>query len=220
MTLRDLLPPVLWRWWQRRRRRAAARRWGFGQEQPPEFYDEMLALSEDLTLHYTRSRYYPVWTVVADRLRRAGARRVLDLGCGPGQVGSLLRDAGIPDYVGVDFSPARVRQARRVCPSGRFVCGDALDCTEEAEWVLCLEFLEHLERDLEVVRRLPEGTRLLATLPSFPAAGHVRWFAGCEEVGERYRPLLRGLRVDAIPAGPSGRTYFLLEGTRAPSGVD
>lgn len=214
MTLQDLVPPVLWRWLQRLRRRAAARRWGFAREQPPAYYDEMLALSEDLAAHYTRSRYYPVWTVVADRLRRAGARSVLDLGCGPGQVAALLRDAGIAEYVGVDFSPARVRQARRVCPSARFVCGDVLSCTEHAEWVLCLEFLEHVERDLEVVGRLRPGTRLLATVPSFPAGGHVRWFGGADEVRERYGALLRDLRVDEIAAGPSGRKYFLLEGAR------
>lgn len=215
MSLRDLLPPVLWRWLQRRRRRAAARRWGFAQEQPPAFYDEMLALSDDLTAHYTQSRYYPVWTVVADRLRRAGARSVLDLGCGPGQVAALLRDAGLTEYLGVDFSPARVRQAQRVCPSARFVCEDVLAVPGDAEWVLALEFLEHVERDLEVLRRLRPGTRVLATVPNFAAAGHVRWFASADEVRERYGPLLRDLRVDEILAGPSGRRHFVLEGTRA-----
>jgi len=48
--------------------------------------------------------------------------RVLDVGCGSGYLTRHLRG----DVVGLDQSPAMLREARAQAPSARLVCGDAL----------------------------------------------------------------------------------------------
>ena len=50
-----------------------------------DWYDEIYRQPHDYQAHYTQSRYYFLWSVIADRLIRSGVRRVLELGCGTGQ---------------------------------------------------------------------------------------------------------------------------------------
>src|SRR5688500_8702360 len=39
---------------------------------------------------YWYSHYYPLWTLIAERVRNAEAKSVLDVGCGPGQFANCL----------------------------------------------------------------------------------------------------------------------------------
>jgi 2-polyprenyl-3-methyl-5-hydroxy-6-metoxy-1,4-benzoquinol methylase len=196
-------------WYQGKRSRA---------QQPAEFYDRNFHKRGHWKLHYTQSHYYPLWTVIADRVRQIGATRILDIGCGPGQVACLLRDIGVPQYKGLDFSPARVARAREVCMEFEFAIADVFqDDSLEAysyDCVLMMEFLEHIERDLDVLRRVRPGTTVLATVPNFPAAGHVRHFADTREVETRYSPIFEGLSVTSLLADQRGTTYFILQGRR------
>ena len=223
--LRGLTPPILWHGMSElrratKRRRGSSSKHGFtyGEEQPPKFYDESYEKAAHWKEHYTESHYYPLWTVIADRIRRAGVERVLDIGCGPGQVACLLRDAGLLEYKGLDFSHARVDRARAVCPEYQFVTEDVFETdlvdTYEYDCVLTMEFLEHVERDLQVLERLRPGTLVLATVPNFEAAGHVRSFDTAEDVKQRYGHLLRELDVVALLANKQGKTYYILEGIR------
>lgn len=213
--IRDLLPPVLWRGGSRIKRALRNR---YGVEQPPEFYDESFKRADHWKQHYTESHYYPIWTVIADRLRRAGVQRVLDVGCGPGQVASLLRDEGIPHYQGVDFSQERILHARAVCPDYEFVQADIYrsELLETAEYdcFLTLEFLEHVDRDLEVLERVRPGVTVLATVPNFPGEGHVRHFVTADSVEARYGPLFTQLEVTEILANPEGKKYFIIQGVK------
>ena len=221
---RALTPPLLWRAGRKLKRATASPdapsppHWTYGAEQPPAFYDERFRNAKHWRRHYTASHYYPLWTVIADRLRRAGAVRVLDVGCGPGQVASLLRDQGLPAYVGLDFSPERVRRAREVCPEYAFHVADVFEtdllANEAYDGVLVMEFLEHVERDLDVLARIRPGALVLATVPNFPAAGHVRFFERAEDVRARYAPLLARLEVHVHLENAEGKTYFILEGVR------
>ncbi|NIV18191.1 MAG: methyltransferase domain-containing protein, partial [Woeseiaceae bacterium] len=77
--------------------------------------------------HYTLSKYYPFWAVIADRAVRYGANSILDIGCGAGQFASLLYDKGLREYCGIDFSRKRIEHARLVCPDFTFVVKDALE---------------------------------------------------------------------------------------------
>ena len=221
--LRDITPPSLRRSASKFRRAMKDRatrgqEFEYGVEQPPEFYDGTYESRDHWKSHYTDSRYYPLWTVIADRIHRSGCRRVFDIGCGPGQVACLLRDRGVPEYKGLDFSMARVSRARVVCPEYEFVAADVFknDLLETYlyDCVLMMEFLEHIERDLDVLKRIRPGTTVLATVPNFPGAGHVRHFDNIKGVEVRYGPLFTELDVAAILANERGKTYFILEGTR------
>ncbi len=190
----------------------------YGVEQPPAFYDETFRRGAHWKEHYTDSHYYPLWTVIADRIRRSGAARVLDIGCGPGQVACLLRDMGIDEYIGIDFSPERVAHARAVCPEYTFYSADvfATELLEDYPYqcVLLMEFLEHIERDLDVLERIRRGSLTLATVPNFAAAGHVRYFANCEQVQSRYGHYFSEFDVTEILSNQHGKTYFILQGIR------
>lgn len=220
--IRQLVPPILWGAAARLRRATGAgrpaggHRWVAGEEQPVAFYDWSFEQNDHWKAHYTESRYYPLWAVVADRLRRAGAEAVLDIGCGPGQVAALLADKGVPRYLGLDFSPARVEQARAACPQYRFEVADIFETDLPTSWaydtVLIMEFLEHVEGDLEVLTRLRPGARVIATVPNFPATGHVRHFESAKDVEARYRPAFASLDVEAHLANPEGRRFFLMDG--------
>lgn len=195
------------------------RRFQYGVEQPAEFYDATFDKCDHWKQHYCASHYYPLWTVIADRIRRAGVKSVLDIGCGPGQVACLLRDNGVPRYHGLDFSAARITQARSVCGEYEFVQADVYkdDLLEVLDYdcLLTMEFLEHVERDLDVLRRVRPGVFVLATVPNFPAAGHVRKFENCDAVHERYGSLFKSLDVMPLLADDTGRKHFVLEGVRA-----
>jgi SAM-dependent methyltransferase len=54
---------------------------------------------------------------------RAGVGRVLDIGCGPGQVGDFVAALG-PTVIGVDFSAESLAQGVAHFPRLRFACAD------------------------------------------------------------------------------------------------
>src|SRR4051794_23361211 len=94
--LQSIVPPIVWRSGSRLGRivrgdAAVGGEFEYGVEQPREFYDRTYAQRKHWKAHYTQSHYYPLWTVIADRVRQVGARRILDIGCGPGQVACLMR---------------------------------------------------------------------------------------------------------------------------------
>jgi trans-aconitate methyltransferase len=215
--LREVVPPFLYRGMRASlgllTRREAP---GPARQRDAAHYDQTFEEHDQWKIHYTQSRYYPVWTVVADRLIRRGVRSVLDIGCGPGQVGELLHDRGITGYIGIDFSAARIAHARQLCPTLRFEQRDVLANAALEEFIydacLCLEFLEHVDRDKEVLRQLRPGTYFLGTVPDFPYMEHVRHFRSAEEVSARYAECFQDFRVDPIVAGPKRQTFFLMEG--------
>src|SRR5262245_20032740 len=72
------------------------------------------------------SKHSFVWKAAQDMLALLAPRkgeRILDLGCGPGQLTNAIAETGA-EVVGIDNSPAMIEQARRNYPSLRFEIGD------------------------------------------------------------------------------------------------
>ena len=215
--LRELSPPLLWRiFGSLKSISPQPSKWSYGAEQPPEFYNEHFFKAAHLQGHYTQSPYYPLWTVIADRLQRAQAKKVLDIGCGPGQVACLLHDKGIPEYLGIDFSSAQIEQALKVCPDYNFITADIFNTdllqTYSYDCVLTTEFLEHVEQEIDVLTQIKPGTFILATVPNFTAPGHVRYFDSKEKVYERYEQYFDSFRVDEHLADFDITKFYILEG--------
>lgn len=112
---------------------------------------------------------------VIDALRRTGARRVLDLGCGNGHLSRRLRDAGL-EVVGMEPDAEGVEQARRLNPDlrmHRLGVGDApaLLLAREARFdaVVSTEVVEHLFTPRQLPRFaagvLASGGHLVVTTP-------------------------------------------------------
>jgi SAM-dependent methyltransferase len=183
-----------------------------------QWYDANYRVSANYAAPYWESEYLFLWTVLSDRIRTAGARRILDIGCGSGQFASCLFGlTPIVDYTGLDFSAQAVAMAQRVCPQGRFVVGDATSTKIHDETphdiLTCTEVLEHVPADHLVVERFRAGTRCICTVPNFPHETHVRHFKTVEEVAERYRRFFDSLDVWALRRSPS-QVFFVLDGIR------
>ena len=96
--------------------------------------------------------------LVRDHVRPRSGARVLDLGCGPGE---LVRYLDGVRYVGVDTSGAYITQARRLYGErAEFRVGDATKLDEDLrdfDLVLAFGVLHHL--DDEAARALLRGAR-------------------------------------------------------------
>lgn len=134
---------------------------------------------------------YELWSrlVGADRSRAALVRehvrpfagaRVLDLGCGPGE---LVRYLGDVRYVGVDVSPPYIERARRLYGDrAEFRVGDATrldDDLHDFDLVLAFGVVHHLDDDLArdfwrgAAAALAPGGRAVGVDPTL-AAGQPR----------------------------------------------
>ena len=187
-------------------------------EKDAKFYDTVAKYLDVYHQHYTESSYYFLWSVLADRMMHSQARSVLDIGCGTGQVAALLRDKGLERYHGFDFSQKRIELARQTCPEYAFSHADAFQTdlfqSFDYDTVICMEFLEHVERDTDVLERIRPGSRFYGSVPNFPNIAHVRHFQTPKEVHTRYAPFFDDLQVDAFLRDTKGITFFLMEGTK------
>jgi SAM-dependent methyltransferase len=97
-------------------------------------------------------------TVVRDYVRPRPGARLLDLGCGPGELVSFL---GAVQYVGVDVSDAYVARARKAFGNrAQFRVGDATHLDRDLrdfDVVLAFGVIHHF--DDESARRLLEGAK-------------------------------------------------------------
>lgn len=129
-------------------------------------------------------------------LARAPAS-VLDVGSGEGFTARRL--AGLPisfDYRGVELDPSAVAYARAQNPGLVFEQGSLYELTHQADLVLCLEVLEHLEDPARGVDALADATRrhVVVSVPWEP------WF--------RLGNLARGKYLDRLGNHPEHIQQF------------
>jgi len=216
--IRELVPPIMLRGATaviapRRKSGEQVRQSG---ERGAEWYDASFDVCGDWSRHYTESEYYFLWSVIADRVLRTGARSILEIGCGTGQLACLVRDKAACQYIGFDFSQKRIQHAQKAYPGLSFVQQDAfqtdLFTTCDYDTVVCTEFLEHVEGDTVILSRIRKGSRFYGTVPNFPFVSHVRHFHDENEVQSRYAGYFLDLRVDKFLADAKGKAFYLLDG--------
>ena len=86
---------------------------------------------------------------------------VLDVGCGEGSNLAFLQGRYAPARaVGLDVSAEAVERARGRCPGGEFHVGDAAEAASLGRFdlVTCIDVLEHVERDAELVAALAKAS--------------------------------------------------------------
>lgn len=190
-------------------------------EKPASWYDRAFEEAEGYSAHYSRSPYYVSWTVILDRIRRAGVKSVLEVACGPGQLACALRDSGLlQTYQGFDFSAKRVAAARAACRGFAFEVADAFTTTlfETVAYdvVIATEFLEHVNEDLRVIERIRPGARFIGTVPNYPYVSHVRHFVDVAAVSERYAAMFDDFTVVPIVRDERGNVLYIMEGQKRP----
>ena len=115
-----------------------------------------------------------------------GPARILDIGCGQGDLALELRRAyPNAELCGIDYSQQGVDSASKKVPSGRFLARDLIaekeapaDLAGWATHAVCSEVLEHLDDPLALIKNsahyLAPGCRLVVTVPGGPMSAFDR----------------------------------------------
>ena len=222
--IKELLPPILIRFYRKitpSKPFIDESYFEQGKEQNSNYYDKIFITNENemWSTHYTKAFYYPLWTILTDRIMRSGKTfSVLDIGCGPGQLPLLLYDQGLTRYLGFDFSQQAINYAKNMCPKFDFLVADAFQTdlydVYDYDTVICTEFLEHVENDCEIICKIPSGRHFYGSVPNFYEPSHVRFFNSVEEVKQRYENYFHSFNVHIHLANTNGIKFFILEGIK------
>jgi len=164
-----------------------------GKEKEASYYDNIFQSDPMFNVDYKDSVYYVHWTQVIKFLGRNYDAKILEIGCGTGQLAEYIRDEGFTNYLGFDFSTLAIKKARERVNSYNFFVGNALEVgpfERNFDIVICLEVLEHVTEDLQVLRNIPIGKSIIFSIPNFNAESHVRWFVTERQIKKRYYKLL------------------------------
>jgi trans-aconitate 2-methyltransferase len=155
-----------------------------------------------------------------DLLARVGAhapRRVVDLGCGPGNLTALLRERWPSAIVeGLDSSPEMIERARTDVPGVQFAVGDVRTWTMPADCDVLISnaTLQWVPEHRELLRSwadaLPSGGWLAMQVPgNFDAPSHqlMRSLA----TSPRWAPLVGDVLRHDVVATPAGYAAVLLD---------
>ena len=120
---------------------------------------------------------------------------IFDIGCGVGYFAERVMKRGYKKYVGLDFSEDMIRLASTLVPEYQYVLMSVY--SDEFEVMVnnyrlftMLETLEHMDNDREVLKKLPNGSIIVGSVPSSNAPGHVRTYKGVHDVFNRYNDII------------------------------
>ncbi|UCD95121.1 MAG: SEC-C domain-containing protein [Candidatus Zixiibacteriota bacterium] len=183
------------------------------QEKDDKYYDAIYKRG------YNTAPYYPLYEEVLGATEKLGSRGILEIGCGVGDLGKLIIDRGI-GYRGFDFSKEAIRCSKRICPDGDFRVADAYDRASyrpyDYDTVVALEVLEHVD-DLRIIRNIPAGVRLIASVPNYDDKAHLRLYRDYQrDIIKRFRRLLDVTEVKSISRGPGAdaNVIYLFQAVR------
>jgi SAM-dependent methyltransferase len=184
-------------------------------EKGHQYYDSIYARG------YATHGYYPLYDHIIKIMEKDGMpHRVLEIGCGVGDLGKLIVERG-HQYRGFDFSPVAVECCRALCPQADFRIGDAYNpasyIPHDYDTAVALEVLEHLD-DLRMIGNIPIGVRLIASVPDYDDVAHLRLYKDPKrDILDRFRPLLHVTEIlSLVGKGHSGepKTVYLFQGVR------
>lgn len=167
------------------------------------FYDTIYADSEKYKMLSENSLYIPVWKLIVEIIKFTKIKSILDIGCGPGQFAEfLLEETSNVSYEGIDFSEIAIKQATERCPAASFQVLDFMKydgmMTLDVDAYIILEVLEHIEQDLTLIEKIPNGKLVIFSVPNFDALAHVRFFKSVEDVYLRYSKYFNELKIEKI----------------------
>ena len=131
----------------------------------------------------------------------------------------MLFDNGYTNYLGVDISEVAIEQAKTVNEK----YGSCFQCADVFHWIdslnegreaiyICLEMMEHIVNDITLVERIPAGSKMVFSLPSFMSFNHVRCFSNMDEIKKRYSNLnvITHISICASDVDDTKRWYIVL----------
>lgn len=163
-----------------------------GREFGPKWYNKVYGRIGDRERH---DSWTEIYRKIISFLPRDRNVKILDVGCGSGEIAEKIYENRYKNYTGIDFSAVAIKQAKARVPQFEFLCVDAFS-TEVAlllksnDVVLMLDFLEHVKDDLKLIQRIPATKQVVFMVPAFDYASHVRYFVDFRSVVDRYGGLL------------------------------
>ena len=154
------------------------------EEKKQDFYDNYFNKDKEVNCHYSRSPYYCIWKELISEIPN---ERILEVGCGTGQLGHMLYDFGYKKYVGFDFSPVAIKIAKKMCDKQKYFVGNAYDKKNYYDYdiILSTEVFEHLD-DIKILNNIKKGKKMFLTLPRLDTEAHIRRFENRQSIHKRY----------------------------------
>lgn len=192
-----------------------------GSELSNEYYNKVFKEGGCRQIYfksYTETVWAPVWNRIGHLIKENDKiKKILDLGCGPGQLAECLLKYELDQYLGLDFSNIAVNFAKQrlqnydisLTKNFNFEIKDlAKTDLKEIDYdyniVVTTEFLEHIHGDLKIISSLKPKTKIYATFPDEDADGHVRFYSSsyetaCKQITERYGNLCDFIQIEEWP---------------------
>lgn len=160
-----------------------------GKVQDAQYYDDGFATSSYYSIQVTaeKSRHSALYRHVYSLL--SPNDRILEVGCGTGQLADMLIRAGYNYVTGFDFSHVAVQMSKQRTGKDTFTVSDVYEYyfnPEIYDTIIALEVFEHIDNDLEVIGKIQAGKRVIFSLPTFDDTAHVRHFKKAYEITARY----------------------------------
>jgi len=185
----------------------------YQDEKPVSWYNEYYS-KPLLQLHYTNSPRRFLWEIIAYRIlsEHPTPKYVLDLGCGCAELGNILHDQGLKNYIGIDYSQTAIGIGNSFIPS--YYClihGDLKTVVfpDNCTHITMIEVLEHIKDDISILKRIKKNTVVYLSVPSFKADSHVRYFKNKHEVISRYGTLFVNFDITSYYINPISKIYLL-----------
>lgn len=135
-------------------------------------YDDLLSRSSD---PYANAKY----TMIRSYLREQSPSRILNVGCGSGELSFLLAADG-HTVVGIDPGEEYIALAKKSLPptfssrcSFQVSAIESFESAEQFDAVVATDVLEHIEDDARAAQRLSalvkDGGKLVVTVPALPS---------------------------------------------------
>ena len=175
----------------------------FSLEVSKSFYDDIYSESEIYNSSPENSVYLPVWHCVLENIKANIIKNIVDVGCGPGQFAQyLFNHISNISYTGLDFSSVAIQLAKLRCSKGQFFVKNILESDSlgnfDVDLYIALEVLEHIDKDLDLIERIPLGKLVIFSVPNFDSFGHVRFFKNEESIMNRYQRYFDKIKVQTV----------------------
>lgn len=182
-----------------------------------EYYNSAYGkLPHNYTCEYKESTYYPIWRYV---LTLIGEERIFEAGCGTGQFAKMLMDNNKNYHVGIDYSEKAIELAEKMNPENkdRFILWDLFKFDEleiDYDLFLCLEVLEHIDNDCELLQKIEKGKKIIVSVPNFNDPAHIRVFINTQQIEKRYGKLIQINSIHTYKFPESTDKIFIVNGIK------
>ncbi|MCK4818128.1 methyltransferase domain-containing protein, partial [bacterium] len=192
------------------------------KEKNPNFYDELFSSGgwqNEYHKHYTESIYYSAWSRALEWIKQIPNPKIIEVGCGPGQLANMFFDNEICDYRGIDFSAVAIEMAKennKMHPDV-FMVDNAYNSeifSSDYNTVVLLEVLEHIDNDLLVLNKIRKNAHVIFSVPNYYSYSHMRWFDSKDEILERYGNIVDIESIFETNFRPTQNKIYLVKGIK------